>query len=71
VAAGQGRNTATQSTRRKIGSPLGCLELHEINTNAPPEKGGLFAHFFRRLPRGIYLKQEHYRFGNLLKKSSA
>jgi hypothetical protein len=56
VAAGQDRNTATQSTRRKIGSPLGCLELHEINTNAPPEKGGLFAHFFRRLPKGIYLK---------------
>ena len=31
---------------------LGCYELHEINTNAR----WLFAHFFRRLPRGIYLK---------------
>ena len=27
-----------------------------INTNAPDEKSGLFAHFFRRLPKGIYLK---------------
>jgi hypothetical protein len=26
------------------------------HTNAPEEKSGLFAHFFRRLPRGIYLK---------------
>jgi hypothetical protein len=30
----------------------------------------LFAHFFRRLPRGIYLKKQHLRFGNLPKKSS-
>jgi hypothetical protein len=26
------------------------------HTNAPAEKAGLFAHFFRRLPKGIYLK---------------
>ena len=31
----------------------------------------LFAHFFRRLPKGIYLKKQHYRIGNLPKKSSA
>jgi hypothetical protein len=27
-----------------------------IHTNAPAEKAGLFAHFFRRLPKGICLK---------------
>jgi hypothetical protein len=27
-----------------------------INTNAPDEKSGLFAHFFRRLPKGNLLK---------------
>ena len=29
-----------------------------INTNAPDEKSGLFAHFFRRLPIGIILKNK-------------
>jgi len=38
-----------------------------INTNALR----LFAHFFRRLPRRIYLKKQYLRFGNLPKKSSA
>ena len=28
----------------------------KLQTNAPEEKSGLFAHFFRRLPKGIYLK---------------
>jgi hypothetical protein len=36
-------------------APLGCLELHEINTNAL----WLFAHFFRRKPTGFYLKMKH------------
>jgi hypothetical protein len=53
VVACRDRNTATQSSRpKKDETPLGCLELHRINTNAL----WLFAHFFRRLPTGIYLK---------------
>jgi hypothetical protein len=32
----------------------------EPHTNAPEEKSGLFAHFFRRLPKGIYLKNNFY-----------
>jgi hypothetical protein len=54
------RNTATQSQKkpRKMAffAPLGCLELHEINTNALR----LFAHFFRRKPTGFCLKNELY-----------
>jgi hypothetical protein len=52
-------------------APLGCLfallnpgnkenllkEKVKLHTNAPEEKSGLFAHFFRRLPTGIYLKK--------------
>jgi hypothetical protein len=70
VVAVSDRNTATQSTRRKIGSPLGCLFCSAnprtekqplkrkviINTNAPEEKSGLFAHFFRRKPKRFFFK---------------
>jgi hypothetical protein len=48
-------------------APLGCLELHEINTNALR----LFAHFFRRKPKGFIFKKRLFRSGFLLKKSSA
>jgi hypothetical protein len=69
------RNTATRSAKKsflRVGinnaffASLGVF-IVGINTNALR----LFAHFFRRLPKGIYLKKQHYRFGNLPKKSSA
>jgi hypothetical protein len=49
----QHRHPVTKKAKKNgFFAPLGCLELHEINTNAL----WLFAHFFRRLPTGIYLK---------------
>jgi hypothetical protein len=64
----QHRHPVTKKAKKNgFFAPLGCLELHKINTNAL----WLFAHFFRRLPKGIYLKKQHYRIGNLPKKSSA
>ncbi|WP_395073629.1 hypothetical protein, partial [Flavobacterium sp.] len=69
------RNTATRSAKKsflRVGinnaffTSLGVF-IVEPHTNALR----LFAHFFRRLPKGIYLKKQHYRIGNLPKKSSA
>jgi hypothetical protein len=46
-------------------APLGCLELHEINTNALR----LFASFFRRLPRKIPVKKSLYVLAIFQKKT--
>jgi hypothetical protein len=53
----QHRHPVTKKTKKNgFFAPLGCLELHEINTNALR----LFAHFFRRKPTGFCLKNELY-----------
>jgi hypothetical protein len=60
------RNTATRSAKKSflrvgINNAFFCslgVFIVGIYTNAPDEKSGLFAHFFRRLPKGIYLKNK-------------